>query len=48
VQADSDGHFEFSFLSPLPVAGTRYDVSMSAHKGDVTTEAKLVLFQRQG
>jgi hypothetical protein len=48
VRADSNGHFEFSFSSPFPVPGTRYDVSMSANKADVTTEAKLVLYQRQG
>jgi hypothetical protein len=48
LQADQNGDFEFSFNSPFPVAGTRYDVAMKAQKADVTTEAKLVLFQRQG
>jgi hypothetical protein len=48
VQADPNGHFEFSFSSPFPLPGTRYDVSMVANKADVTTEAKLVLYQRQG
>jgi len=48
VQADANGHFEFSFSSPFPLPGTRYDVSMTANKADVTTEAKLVLYQRQG
>jgi hypothetical protein len=48
IQADANGHFEFSFNSPFPVAGTRYDIVMKAHKADVTTEAKLVLYQRQG
>lgn len=48
LQADSNGDFEFSFNSPFPVAGTRYDIAMKAHKADVTTEAKLVLYQRQG
>lgn len=48
IQADSNGHFEFSFNSPFPVPGTRYEVAMKAQKADVTTEAKLVLFQRQG
>lgn len=48
IQADSNGHFEFSFNSPFPVAGTRYDIAMKAQKADVTTEAKLVLYQRQG
>lgn len=48
IQADSNGHFEFSFSSPFPVPGTRYDIAMKAHKADVTTESKLVLYQRQG
>jgi hypothetical protein len=48
VEADSNGHFEFSFVSPFPLPGARYDVAMTASKADVTTEAKLVLFQRQG
>ena len=48
IQADPSGHFEFSFSSPFPVPGTRYDVTMTASKADVTTEAKLVLYQRQG
>jgi hypothetical protein len=47
VEADSNGHFEFSFVSPFPVSGTRYEVAMTANKADVQTEAKLVLFQRQ-
>ena len=48
VQADPNGHFDFSFSSPSPSPGTRYDIVMKAHKADVTTEAKLVLYQRQG
>lgn len=48
IQADSNGNFEFNFSSPFPVPGTRYDIAMKAHKADVTTEAKLVLYQRQG
>jgi hypothetical protein len=48
IQAVTSGHFEFSFISPFPVPGTRYDVSLKAHKADVTTESKLVLYQRQG
>ena len=48
VQADPNGHFDFSFSPPFPLPGTRYDVSMVANKADVTTEARLVLYQRQG
>jgi len=48
VQADDRGNFEFSFNSPLPVPGTRYDIQMTSSKADVTTESRLVLFQRQG
>lgn len=48
LQADAQGNFDFSFSSPFPIPGSRYDVSMTASKADVTTEARLVLFQRQG
>ena len=48
VQADANGRFDFSFSPPFPLPGTRYDVAMVAHKADVTTEARLVLYQRQG
>jgi hypothetical protein len=48
VQADANGRFEFSFNSPFPLPGTRYDISMVANKADVTTESRLVLYQRQG
>lgn len=48
MQADANGHFDFNFTSPFPVPGTRYDVSVAASKADVTNEARLVLYQRQG
>ena len=48
LQADANGNFDFTFNSPFPVPGTRYDISMVASKADVTHEARLVLFQRQG
>lgn len=48
MQADAGGNFDFSFTSPFPVPGTRYDVQMTASKADVTNESRLVLFQRQG
>jgi hypothetical protein len=48
VQANEHGVFEFSFRSPIPVPGTKYDVNMVARKADLQTEAHLVLYQRQG
>jgi hypothetical protein len=48
VQADAGGNFDFSFRTPFPVPGTRYDVQLLAHKADVTTEARLTLYQREG
>ena len=54
VQADANGDFSFDFnpryvrdnASSLPVPGTRYDVSISASRDNVATEARLMLFQR--
>jgi len=48
VQADGNGNFSFSFAPQLPLPGTRYEVTMVAHKADLTTESRLVLFQKQG
>jgi len=48
MQADANGHFDFNFTSPFPVPGTRYEVSLVASKADVTSETRLVLYQRQG
>ena len=48
IQADARGFFEFGFRPPFPVPGTRYDVNVIASKADVSREAHLVLFQRQG
>jgi hypothetical protein len=48
LQADARGFFEFSFRTPYPMPGTKYDVDLVARKADVTREARLVLFQRQG
>jgi hypothetical protein len=54
VQADANGDFSFDFdpryvrdnASSLPVPGTRYDVSLSANRDNVTSESRLMLFQR--
>lgn len=48
LQADPNGNFAFSFSTPFNVPGSRYDVSVSANKADITNEARLVLYQRQG
>lgn len=54
VQADANGDFSFIFsprqvrdnASTLPVPGTRYDVSISANRDNLTSESRLILFQR--
>ncbi len=48
VQADGNGNFSFTVSSQLPLPGTRYEVTLVAHKADLSTESKLVLFQKQG
>jgi hypothetical protein len=48
LQANDRGFFDFSFRSPFPVPGTKYDVNMVARKADMQSEAHLVLYQRQG
>lgn len=54
VQADANGDFSFDFdpryvrdnASSLPVPGTRYEVSISASRDNLTSESRLMLFQR--
>ena len=48
VQADANGNFSFSIAPQLPLPGTRYEVMMVSNKGDLRTESRLVLFQKQG
>ena len=48
VEADGNGSFSFTVSSQLPLPGTRYEVTMVARKADLSTESKLVLFQKQG
>jgi hypothetical protein len=48
VQADGNGNFSFSFTPQLPLPGTRYEITMVSHRGDVRAESTLILFQRQG
>ncbi|MBC7610904.1 MAG: hypothetical protein H7228_15260 [Polaromonas sp.] len=47
VQADGSGNFGFSFSPRLPLPGTRYEITMNSRSGDLTTESRLVLFQKQ-
>ena len=54
VQADANGDFSFTFnprysrdnATTLPVPGTRYDISITAGRDNLSTESRLVLFQR--
>lgn len=46
VQADSQGNFNFTFRPQLATPGTRYEVSLSASKGELTKDQKLVLIQK--
>ena len=54
VQADANGEFSVDFnprffrdnASSLPVPGTRYEVSISASRDNLTSESRLLLFQR--
>ena len=48
VQADANGNFSFSIAPQLPLPGTRYEIMMVSNKGDLRTESRLVLFQKQG
>lgn len=48
VQADANGNFVFSFTPQFPLPGTRYEVTMVSHRGELRTESTLILFQRQG
>ena len=47
IQADASGNFSFDFSPKLPLPGARYEVTMTAHKADLNTESRLVLFQKQ-
>ena len=48
IQADPAGSFSFTFAPQFPVPGSRYEVTMVAHKADLRAESHLVLFQRNG
>ena len=48
LQADANGNLSFSFSPRILVPGTRYEIDMVSTKANVSNEARLVLFQRQG
>jgi hypothetical protein len=45
IQTDARGNFSFTFNPNLDISGTRYEVSLSATKGNQTSEETLVLIQ---
>ncbi len=47
LRADANGNFAFTFQSPVPVPGTRYEAGITATRGDLIRETKLVLFQQR-
>ena len=54
VQADANGDFSVDFnpryvqdnASSLPVPGTRYEITIGAHRDNASSESRLMLFQR--
>ena len=47
LKADANGNFAFTFQPQVTVPGTRYEVSITASKGEMTKDTKLVLFQQK-
>ena len=47
LRSDAAGNFAFSFQSQIPVPGTRFEVAVTASKGNLNREARLVLFQQR-
>ena len=45
IRADEQGNFSFAFNPTISIPGTRYEVNLSATRGDRTNEETLVLFQ---
>lgn len=46
LRADQDGNFEFSFNPPIAVAGARYEIALTAIKGNQSKETKLFVIQK--
>ena len=47
LRSDPAGNFAFTFQSQIPVPGTRYEVTVTATKGSLNREVRLVLFQQR-
>jgi hypothetical protein len=47
LRADANGDFAFSFQTPVPVPGTRYEISLKARTAEATREMELVLLQQK-
>ncbi len=47
LRPDANGNFVFTFQSQVPVPGTRYEATITATKGELVRESKLVLFQQR-
>lgn len=47
LRSDASGNFVFSFQAQVPVPGARYEATITATRGDLTRETKLVLFQQR-
>lgn len=47
LRSDAAGNFAFSFQSQIPVPGTRFEITVTASKGTLSREARLVLFQQR-
>lgn len=47
LRPDANGNWAFTFQSQSPVPGTRYEATITATRGDMVRESKLVLFQQR-
>jgi hypothetical protein len=47
LSSDVNGNFVFGFQPQVPLPGARYEVTITASKGDLKKETKLVLFQQK-
>lgn len=47
LRPDANGNWAFTFQSHSPVPGTRYEVTITATRGDLVRESKLVLLQQR-